>query len=379
MLKSIKNHVLNISGWRTNRKIVVFESDDWGSIRMPSKEVLSVFLDKNIPISTSPYCRFDSLASEEDLTLLFDLLLYFKDRSGNHPIITANTVVANPDFEKIKSSDFQEYYFEPFLETLQKYPQHTNCFALWMKGMEEKVFFPQYHGREHVNVPYWLRALQQGNEVVKFAFDQGCWGLPPSAMSGIPINLQASYDTEFEEDTSFHEASIKVGLRLFNEIFDYPSESFIANNFIWAPRLEKTLSNEGVKYIQGMKYQLFPKGNNKKRIKKRHFLGEKNRFGQYYLIRNCMFEPSQMRFGFDSVSTCLNDIGNAFFWGKPAIITTHRLNFIGFIDKGNRDKNLILFHELLSKIINKWPEVEFMSSCELGAKIAAEFYEKTKH
>lgn len=35
----ITHNLLNIPGWRTNRKIVVIESDDWGSIRMPSQEV----------------------------------------------------------------------------------------------------------------------------------------------------------------------------------------------------------------------------------------------------------------------------------------------------------------------------------------------------
>lgn len=34
-----KRHFLNLPGWHTRRKIVVIESDDWGSIRMPSKEV----------------------------------------------------------------------------------------------------------------------------------------------------------------------------------------------------------------------------------------------------------------------------------------------------------------------------------------------------
>ena len=39
-LKQIISHnLLNIPGWRTKRKLVVIESDDWGAIRMPSKEI----------------------------------------------------------------------------------------------------------------------------------------------------------------------------------------------------------------------------------------------------------------------------------------------------------------------------------------------------
>ena len=33
----LKNNLVNYNGWQTNRKIIVFESDDWGAIRTPSK------------------------------------------------------------------------------------------------------------------------------------------------------------------------------------------------------------------------------------------------------------------------------------------------------------------------------------------------------
>lgn len=33
---TIDRNIANLFGWCTNKKIVVIESDDWGSIRMPS-------------------------------------------------------------------------------------------------------------------------------------------------------------------------------------------------------------------------------------------------------------------------------------------------------------------------------------------------------
>mgnify|MGYP000999890125 CR=1 FL=1 len=36
---ALLEQIINIPGWRTNRKIVVIESDDWGSVRMRSREV----------------------------------------------------------------------------------------------------------------------------------------------------------------------------------------------------------------------------------------------------------------------------------------------------------------------------------------------------
>ena len=44
MVKSFKKIITNIKGWRTNRKIVVIESDDWGTIRMSSKEAFNSLL-----------------------------------------------------------------------------------------------------------------------------------------------------------------------------------------------------------------------------------------------------------------------------------------------------------------------------------------------
>jgi len=82
------------------------------------------------------------------------------------------------------------------------------------------------------------------------------------------------------------------------------------------------------------------------------------------LSRNGLFEPSLDQ-NIDWVDKCLESINIAFRWNKPAVIGTHRLNFIGSIDPNNRDRNLKMFDELLKKIITKWPDVEFISSKDL--------------
>ena len=64
----------NLGGWRTNRKIVVIESDDWGSIRMPSKDVFAALKKQQIPVNYCDYFQNDSLASEDDLLALFVIL-----------------------------------------------------------------------------------------------------------------------------------------------------------------------------------------------------------------------------------------------------------------------------------------------------------------
>ncbi len=363
--QTLTNTLLNIPGWHTRRKIVVIESDDWGSIRMPSKEVYDNLLHSGVRADNCPYNRYDSLESDEDLIVLFEILASFRDKNGNHPVFTANTVVANPNFERIKASGYQHYYYEPFTDTFKRNPKHKNAFEIIKQGINENIFYPQFHGREHLNVNLWLSLLQEKNELFLMAFEMGFWGIGPEIERVSKIHIQASFDCLERNEISYHSFIIRDGLKLFSEIFGYKSKSFIANNFIWDKSLNIVLDDQGVKYIQGMKYQKMPIFDGEKRKLIFHYTGEKNNLDQLYLIRNCNFEPTENP-GIDYVSKCLNQIQNSFIMGKPAIISTHRLNFMGSIEKCNRDKNLVLFKQLIGKILKKWPDVEFVTSVELG-------------
>lgn len=362
--RNVSRNLVNYKGFKTNRKVVVIESDDWGSIRMPSKAVYDELLKAGHPVDKNPYSRNDSLATAEDLEHLFEVLSFFKDKKGNHPVITADTVVANPDFDRIRESGYSEYFYEPFTKTLEKSSAHQGAFGMWKEGMAQNVFFPQFHGREHVNVEYWMRELQNPDSESRKVFDYHCW-LVQKRING-KINLQAALNTENAECIQSHKSILKEGLDLFEDIFGFRSKSYIANNFVFHSDLKPVLKENGVELFQGMKYQYHPILNGAKKEKIRHYMGEMNSLGQYYLVRNCVFEPSQKSVLFDNVGECLKDIQNAFYWKKPAIITAHRLNFIGNINPDNRKQNLKLFSDLLDQILKKWPDAEFMTSPQLG-------------
>jgi hypothetical protein len=365
-------NLINLFGFRTKRKIVVIESDDWGSIRMPSKEVYDKLLKYGIPVDQCPYCRNDSLASEEDLDKLFDVLLQFSDQSGNHPVITAYCAMANPDFGKIKESGFNEYHYELFTETLKSYPHHSKSFELWKKGINEKVFFPQLHAREHLNVKRWLALLKSGSKETLTAFNLNLFGISTNITTEKRGSYLAAFESNSLEELDEHKKIVREAQDLFNKIFGYISESFVAPNYIWSPSFESGLFDIGIKYIQGSKAQRLPKDENSKRKIIRHYTGERNKYSQTYLIRNCSFEPFTEN-NVDYVDNCMADIKNAFYWGKPAIICSHRANFIGSLNQDNRDNNLRLLNELLGKVVKKWPEVEFLTSEKLG-NIITQYY-----
>ena len=368
MLSNLKNrvraHLINYKGWSTKRKIVVFESDDWGAIRLPDITKIEEYR-KRYPYPKNPYLKYDSLASEEDLNVLFSLISDCKDNFGNHPKLTFNTVVANPDFKKIKESGFKQYYYEPFTETLKRFSNHSQSFNLWKNAIDEKLMYPQFHGREHVNVPLWLEELRNGNQELLDAFDLGTWSVPENKSS--IINLQASLDWIKEQPFTYQKDFLEEGLKEFQTVFGFSSKTIIPNNYIFDPNLNTILKENGIKGVQGMKYQKLPLGNssNGKREMIRRYVGDKNEAGLFYLVRNCVFEPSQTSDNYDDVSMCLQNIDNAFFWNKPAIIDTHRLNYIGSYDEKNRDISLNKLRILLKKILEKWHDVEFMTSNEL--------------
>jgi hypothetical protein len=370
MLRQNLSRILtNLYGWRTDRKIVVIESDDWGSIRMPSKEVYEKCIKDGYPVDQNAYERYDSLASEEDLELLFGLLTTFKDKNGNHPVITANCVVANPDFEKIAADNFTNYHYELITDTFKRYPKHANCFNLWEKGMAAKIFHPQYHAREHLNVSLFMDALRKGDRDVHFGFDHQMLGCIPKGPEEI--------GNDYVEPTKYHSAKDKEekltffleGLDLFEMLFGYKSESIIPPNYTWSPDYDKAVYEKEVKYFQGLRKMCEPKPEGEIKYHD-YYLGQKNQNGQIYLLRNALFEPSLFRTGIhDPVKYCLSDIAIAFQMNKPAVISSHRINYVGFINEDNRDRSLKMLNQLLSSVLKRWPDIEFLTSDQLGKTI----------
>lgn len=363
---NIANFFINLRGWRTNRHIIVIESDDWGSIRMPSREVYDKCLKAGYPVNKNEYEQYDSLLSEDDLEVLFGVLTSFKDRDGTNPIITANCVVANPDFDKIKADNYNRYHFELITETFKRYPNHSGNFKLWAEAIDKKILFPQYHCREHLNVSLFMDALVRGDPDVHFGFENmmpGCI-IRKSGNWVNPYVEALRYSTK--EDKRNKLSIFLNGLDIFEILFGFRSESIIPPNFLWSPDFNKDVVSKGVKYIQGRRKMVEPNpdGNDRYHV---HNLGQVVPFGLKSLVRNVLFEPSMYRLYIkDPVDRCLNDISIAFSMKKPAIISSHRLNYVGFIDKKNRDRTIKMLEEILRISLLKWPKLEFMNSAQLA-------------
>ena len=369
MVKEFIHYLTQIPGWHTNRHVVVIESDDWGSIRMPSKDVYEQLLREGIGVDKDLFSRYDSLESEDDLAVLFEVLQSVKDKNGKPAIITANSVLANPDFDRIKASGFLNYEYELTTETYKHQPGCANSLDLIKQGIAEKVWQPQLHGREHLNVIRWMTALRDGDEIAQLCFSQRHFSLTKDASPRVSARYMDAF-ANADPNTLKEEAVIlKEAADLFEKTYGFRSKSFIAPCYIWRKELEPVMKECGIEYLQGLAFQQIPVEDEPlKCITKYHYLGQRNKLGQTYLVRNAFFEPYKGD-AIDWTAECLNRVSIAFKCRKPAIISTHRLNFIGSLDMSYRDKNLEKFKALLISIKKNWPAVEFMSSDELGQLI----------
>lgn len=367
MKQLLVKHLSNLPGWRTKRKIVVIESDDWGSIRMPSLKIFRHLQDAGLNVAGGDSLRYnqnDTLADAEDLDALYTTLQTITRKYGKKPVFTAVSLVANPDFAKIETSNFQEYYYEPFLQTLDRYGK-KDAFNLWQQGVKEHLFVPEFHGREHLNVAQWMRTLQQEEKDTRKAFDYGCWGFKPKNGN----TYQAAFYVDKPTDIQMQQSAIQEGLQLFQDIHGYQAQLFVPPNGPINNSLEAIAAEGGIQYMSTPKVQRESLGHGKT-TKHYRWLGKRNQYEQLYLTRNAFFEPSQK--GKDWVSSCLQEIDIAFTWRKPAVISSHRVNYIGGLQEKNRREGLQALLELLSTICTKWPDVEFMTSTELGDLISNE-------
>ena len=73
MKQFLANHIKNIPGWRTKRKLVAIVVDVYGNVRVDSKKALENISKKN-PNKAQRFDLFDTLETREDLQMLYEVL-----------------------------------------------------------------------------------------------------------------------------------------------------------------------------------------------------------------------------------------------------------------------------------------------------------------
>jgi hypothetical protein len=363
----LSEHAFGLLGKRLTKKYLIIESDDWGLMMMPSKAAFSQLQASGIPVDTCPYNTYDALETKEDIAQLHEVCNSFKDVKGNLLQITANFIMANPDFEAIRNSKYVQYHYHDLSQTYLKYHGGLETLEAIKEAYHRGTFMPQLHGREHLQVNHWLSALRKGDAETQLAFDAGVFGHPSVYAKKTGIHFLSAFHISSREELAFAGQSVQEASSLFRDTFGFTSKTFIAPRYIWPVELEPYFKQAGIESLQGTLVQLRPEiGKSTVKLNKRiNWMGKRNAYGLNYLTRNVFFEPA-LSPSFDWESDALRRIETAFFWGKPAVISMHRLNFMGGFSQENRTNSLSRLAVLLKAVQGKYPEVEFSSSDSLS-------------
>lgn len=351
------------------QKIVVFESDDWGMTRTMSKKSLER-LKKFFPSNyINVYEEFDSLERNKDVSGLLEVLIKHKTPQGIRPNFTLNNIVANPNFTEIINSNFRNYHYEPFTETLSNYNDSSAVIQTCKEGVAEGVLSIEFHGREHLNINRWMNSLVEGNSLLRKAVSEGhiahSDNYPPSGRRDYLDAFGFAYKSQFETEESI----ISSGLDIFKRVWGFQPTSFIAPCYTWHSNIEPYLFKNGVKFIQGNRVQRVPHKNETLEVKRTYnWHGKKHRSGLLSVTRSFDFEPVTAKNKLEYLDKKMFELNNYLSNRMPVVISSHRVNYIGRISERNRDENLNLLDKFLAFIVETHPDVVFLSSAELATR-----------
>lgn len=358
IIQILSKNYINYVGWSTGRKIVVIESDDWGSVRAANADIVQKLIARYPHIEKSKFFCNDGLERKEDLARLFEILSRHTDHKNNSPVITALALTANPDFDAIAS--FGEYRPESILKTYSDYGE-GGLMDLWKsQGIGQNLLYPQFHGREHLFPGRYMKRIANVNDVEHAAFNyRSLYGGDNTTRS---TNFMAAFEYHSEEDKKAIEKTAAHGLTEFEGIFGFRSLSFCPSQSVYGAHIFPVLKAHGIKTIQAGQ-QFVPVEMELKKVN--NYWGHRTGNGLVFTRRNCTFEPYKST-TYDHVDQCLKEIEIAFRWGKPAVINSHRINFTSRIRTDIRDRTFTDLDRLLKTIIAKWPDAEFMNSAQLA-------------
>jgi len=318
--------------WRepyVEEPVVILESDDWGP---------------------------GSPDHADALRRLLQVLAARRDGVGRPAVLTANMVLSVPDGPAIVASGFRGYARR---ELDVDFPE---LFGAMREGWAAGTFFPQFHGREHLNPEALLRRAGNGDLPLRGLLEAPGW----SDWEALDSPLQGHFVDGSELPTrpvpaDQQRAMITEGIHLFVRAFGESPASAVAPCYLWNDDTEAAWAAAGVRYIQTAGYRCVGRAADGDYLQSPQWIhpGSANGQGQRYLVRNVMYEPADGR-GWE---VAWREVRRRFREAQPAVISTHRYNYTR---PGSRAEALRGLDELLGRICRRFPAVRFAASPEWG-------------
>jgi len=307
--------------WR-RLKAVVLESDDWGLCAWVPDDQAHRALAV-LPAFRSPaglrYGR-STLESAADVISLAATLLEWRGGDGFPPVLQANTIVANPDYEAMISPLFEGD--SPPLKELPEVPSRWQRPGLWEAVRDADaagVWWAELHGLHHLPVTAWLTALRRAQNDARRAWEH---------QSPIGELVQAGGEYGEAEPRELRARDIRHAIEAFHRLFGRAPTSFCPPDYHTDAWFEQEAASLGLTTWQGKAEQA---GRALPWLRRR-WLGATfpNRDGARFLMPpRIAFEPTgdAAAPGKRGLEAAVKAARAAWERSQPAVVSTHRMNY----------------------------------------------------
>ncbi len=305
----------------SSQRAVVLESDDWGLAGfVPSANVWHGHNRDDLVPGKFPAVYWGSTL--EDSLMVADLcqiMASAQGADGLSAVFQPNYVMSSLSYESSEAGwVWQRYNLPHFPPT---YPR-PGMWSAVKQGIDQGLWYPEFHATWHYDPTMRLQKALE-TDFARGLTQAGVMLFPGSEKARELGSWRSLADLSYE---------LLESQQIFEHVFQRPVGSVIAPDYTWNDKVEDMWERHGVKVIQGKREQRDPTlgpgkwGRGLKYIKKQWALvGQRQRT---YLERNCRLEPVQAPDPDSIVQTCLQDTRNAWKRSQPAVVETHRVNFV---------------------------------------------------
>ena len=317
------------------RPVLVIESDDWGP---------------------GPGWHAERLAQVRQC------LAHHRDAQGRTALMTLGVVLSAPDTAAMAQNGLSEYR-RITLDDLRC----RRLLEQMQAGARDGVFALQLHGMEHYWPPALLHAARQDESLRAWLTGDEFppYEVLPSALQSRWIDGSRLPSQPLPEDEI--RRAVAEETATWQLIFGQPPKVVVPPTFVWTQEVETAWVAAGVEVIitPGRRYTHRDAAGQPAAeegpIHNGQIAGEETR----YLVRDIYFEPERGH----TAAQALEAASQRFLLGRPALLETHRSNFIG--TEAECQQSLARLDELLCTALQRWPGLAFLSP-EALARIYAE-------
>ena len=325
-------------------RAVVLESDDWGLCAWVPDDRAHRALAHQPAFRTAAGLRYgrSTLESAGDVGALAAELLEWRGGDGFPPVWQTNTVVANPDYGRMRPPLFE--FEELPLAYLPELPARWARPGLWdavRKAEGEGVWWAELHGLHHLPEAAWLAALRRGEDDARRALEQG---------SPIARAVEAGGEYDAAEPRELRARNVRKAVRAFRLLFGRAPTSFCPPDYRFDDWFEREATSLGLITWQGKAeqagYPLSPLRRRWLGLRFPHHEG-----GRFHLPPRIAFEPEGAAAapGARGLEAAHRGALDAWRQGRPAIVSSHRMNYAHLDPAWSRESRRAL-RELLQRL-----------------------------